>query len=137
MSEANSTLEAERCTLYLYDEAQRELWTRVAHQVDPSQIIKLSLDAEALASHAARSGKLINIEDAHADPRHDGTWDRKTGFRTKAVLCYPVVDDVGKLYGCIQAVNKAGGGAFTRDDEKLMRMLSNHISIFVQAINAS
>lgn len=145
MAGLQDTIAAERVTLYLYDEASRELWTKVATTGGEVQggaaltIIKLSIDAEALASHAARTRTMLNIADAHADPRHDGSWDRKSGFHTRAVLCYPIVDDAGKLYGCIQAVNKKRGNdaVFTSDDEKLMRMLSGHISIFVEAIGGS
>ena len=79
---------------------------------------RLSGTAETVASVCARTGTLLNIADAHKDARHDGSYDKKTGFVTKAVLCHPVLDDEGKLYGCIQAVNKAGGGMFTSDETR-------------------
>ena len=159
MNGLQTTIAAERCTLYLYDEDTRELWTKVATVAEPQKgrtlrgreitvgegwawhepapglkIIKLDLDGTSLASCASRTKSLINIPDAYQDQRHDSSWDRKTGYTTRAVLCYPIVDDEGKLYGCIQAVNKVGGGAFNANDEKLMRMLSSHISIFVEAM---
>ncbi len=149
MKNCQSMVQAERCTLYLYDEEKRELWTKLAtvksdecgggrptsmRTDEAAMIIKLKLDAGSLASYAARTGVLLNIPDARDDPRHDSSWDAKTGFRTRAVLCFPIIDEEGKLYGCIQAVNKVGGGVFTSDDEKLMRMLSSHISIFVEAV---
>ena len=71
--------------------------------------------------------------DAKADPRHDKRWDNRTGLQSKQILCFPIFED-GKLYGCLQAVNKLSGTTFSEDDEKLFRMLSSHISIFVQAV---
>ena len=152
MTGLQSIIAAERCTLFLFDEDKRELWTKIATakggsgssggmiggakngDASSSFIARLSLDEESLVSSCARTGALLNIADAHKDVRHDGKWDRQTGFVTKAVLCHPIVDEEGKLYGCIQAVNKTGGGRFTTDDEKLMKMLSHHITVFIQAI---
>ena len=174
----DDVLQAERCTLYLYDEDSRELWTKIAVAApsmrvnrhgqlraaanagggggggsqggsagaaggvegrgdDIARIIRIPLDSESLATNAARTGQLINVADAKSDPRHDGTWDAKTGFVTRQVLCYPIYED-GKLYGCLQAVNKrlnANHSSFTSDDEKMMRMLSLHISVFAKAVS--
>ena len=134
-------VDAERCTLYLYDEGTRELWTRVSvgdqdGEAVKAKIIKLSIDAPSLASTAAKSRALLNIPDVKADGRHDSSWDAKTGFTTRNVLCMPVVDDDGKLFGCLQAVNKHGSlsTGFTKDDEKLLMMVSSHISMFVHAV---
>ena len=134
-------VKAERCTLYLYDDEKRELWTRIAVAEDSAaskgdfSIIKLPLDAPSLASTAAKSRTLLNIPDVKRDGRHDASWDAKTGFVTRSVLCMPIVDESGKLYGCLQAVNKASGGeGFSVDDEKLLTMVASHISIFVDAV---
>ena len=133
-----SMTDAERFSLYLYDEDKRELWTRVSVDDEnipsPSRIIRLSLDAPSLAATSAKSQTLINIADVKADPRHDGSWDKKTGQVTRNLLCMPILDDDGKLYGCLQAVNKRAAGGFTTDDEKLLTMVSSHISMFVHAV---
>ena len=36
--------------------------------------------------------------------------------------------------GCIQAINKSEGGSFSADDEKLARMLTDHIAIFIDSV---
>lgn len=148
---------AERCTLYLFDEEKRELWTRVAVAAEADEpagggtggtnalgggksslsIIKLSLDSKSLAAISARERILLNIPDAKADGRHDGSWDERTGFVTRSVLCMPILDEDGKLYGCLQAVNKqddSSARGFTVDDEKLLSMVASHISIFVEVV---
>jgi len=136
---------AERCTLFLYDEDSSELWTRVAVAEEDTKgekgakltIIKLSLDSKSLAATSARTRTMLNIPDAKTDGRHDSSWDAKTGFVTRSVLCMPILDEDGKLYGCLQAVNKTGSSGVTgfgADDENLLRMVSSHISIFVDAV---
>ena len=150
-----SMVKAERCTLYLYDEEKRELWTRLAVASDGtvldggkedrgvSTIITLPIDAPSLAAAAVRSRTLLNIPDVKLDGRHDSSWDARTGFVTRSILCMPILDESGKLYGCLQAVNKlpdsrGGGGAaargFSEDDEKLLTMVVTHVSIFVDAV---
>jgi len=138
MKNGGRMVAAERCTLFLFDDNKQELWTKVAkystgEDDGKAKIIRLQINDNALACHAARTGELLNIQDAKLDARHDPRWDDRTGFATKQVLCYPIFED-GKLYGCLQAVNKLSGEAFTEDDEKLFRMLSSHISIFVEAV---
>ena len=129
---AQAMVNAERCTLFLYDEESRELWTRISvaapkpkflrrmasivpekgagadGEEEEATIIKLSIDATSLAATAARTKTLLNISDAKSDARHDSSWDAKTGFNTRNVLCMPILDEKGKLYGCLQAVNKQG-----------------------------
>jgi hypothetical protein len=49
----------------------------------------------------------------------------------------PILDEDGKLYGCLQAVNKqddSSARGFTVDDEKLLSMVASHISIFVEVV---
>jgi transcriptional regulator with GAF, ATPase, and Fis domain len=135
MNSAKSEIRCERCTLYLYDEEKRQLWTKQTSG-GPATIITLDIDAKhGLAAVAAREKRLINVRDAWEDPRFDSQWDKRTGLRTRQVLCFPITDSDGKLYGCLQAINtQEGKPAFTVDDEKLLRMLSSHISIFVAAV---
>ena len=132
-------VKAERCTLYLFDEDRGELWTRAASGSGDARIIKLSIDSNSLAATAARTRELLNVPDARSDARHDGSWDAKTGVVTRSVLSVPILHKHGgKLYGCLQAINKVGGASddagFSVEDEHLLTMVSNHISIFVQAV---
>jgi len=126
-------LGADRCTLFLFDADKQELWTRTSS--GGSVLIVLPIDKNALACHAARSKELLNIPDAYLDSRFDQSWDKTTGYRTRAVLIAPIINpEDGALLGCIQAINKADGGAFSADDEKLAHMLTDHIAIFIDAI---
>ena len=35
-------------------------------------------------------------------------WDRKSGYRTRSILCVPIIDELhgGKCIGCLQLINK-------------------------------
>ncbi len=136
-------VDAERCTLYLYDEERRELWTKsTVDEVGANDvIIRVPLDRNALACASARERKLLNIRDAYADERFDRSWDQKHGFRSRQIVCLPVVStEGGELIGVLQAVNKAAGGraaAFSTRDEDVLRMVASHIAIFIATVDAS
>ncbi|MGO0059693.1 HD-GYP domain-containing protein [Brevibacillus fluminis] len=93
---------ADRCTLWLLDESNRQLWTRVAHGVKE---IRIPADS-GLVGSAIQSGEPIIIEDAYGDKRFNQTVDKQTGYRTKAVLVTPIRDNEGRIIGAYQAINK-------------------------------
>ena len=133
MQNGHQLIGAERCTLYLYDEASHELWTKVSTGADV--VVALPLGRQAIACAAARERKLVNVADAYADSRFDRSIDGQTGFVTRQVLAVPIVDDDERLVGCIQAINKSGSREpFTPADEKLVTMLATHIQLFTQEL---
>ena len=135
-------VKAERCTLYLFDEDKGELWTCAASgSGDATRIIKLPIDSNSLAVTPTRTRELLNVFNVRFNMRHDGSWDAKTGFVTRSVLSVPILPEHGgKLYHrwCLQAIKKVGGASndvgFSLKNEHLPTMISNHISIFVQAV---
>ena len=77
------------------------------------------------AEHVARAPASRGAGSSHSG----ATW---TAAATHwQMLSQPIIDDEGKLVGVMQAVNKTGGGDFTEDDEKLMKMMGHHICIFI------
>lgn len=151
LTKAHALLEAERCSLYFYDQEKRELWTRTTTN---NILISLPLDNVSLACHTARSRALVNVADAYESEHFDSSKDRKYGLRTKEVLCAPIISEEGSLLGVIQVINKREAGGFTREDEKLVQarpprhpppcalaaaprppqMLAAHIAIFVATV---
>lgn len=104
---------ADRCTLWLLDEQRDELWTKVAHGVN-----ELRIPADTgLVGHSIQSGQPIFIEDAYEDERFNPYVDRKTGYRTKAILVIPIRNNEGKIMGVYQAINKmTSSGVFSQKD---------------------
>src|SRR5580658_171509 len=60
-------LEAHRATLYLLDEANDELVSRIAQGQDVRSI-RLKI-GHGIAGHVARTGKPLHVHDAYKDPR--------------------------------------------------------------------
>lgn len=117
---ATQLLDAERSTLFLMDEKQDRLWSRVAEGID-SEIIYLAPDS-GLAGAAFSGRETINLTDAYADPRFNAEFDRKTGFHTRNMLCMPVINKTDKCLGVIQVLNKNGAYFDDRDERRLRAM---------------
>jgi K+-sensing histidine kinase KdpD len=126
---ATTTVQADRGTLYLVDEAKSELWSKV---VQGSSTIEIRLPmGKGIAGYVAVSGETINIPDAYADRRFNPEVDRRSGYRTKTILCMPMKNKDGKVIGVFQLLNKPGG-SFTEEDQEFIDALSVHAAIAVE-----
>ena len=121
MERTSAVLQADRSSLFLVDHRTREIWSKVAQGRDMVEI-RVPI-GRGIAGAVAATGETINIPDAYADPRFNQDVDRRSGYRTRTILCAPIRDGQGAVVGVAQVLNKAGG-PFTRDDEELLAALS-------------
>ena len=126
IEQTTRVMDAERSSLYLYDEERNEIRTTIAQGMSSTEI-RLPLGT-GIAGSVAQALETVNIPDAYADPRFDQAWDRASGFRTRSILCMPMRNHEGKLIGVIQVLNKRDG-TFTAYDEELLGAFSTHAAI--------
>lgn len=129
MQETTRVMEADRSTLFILDRERGELWSKVALGLE-RQLIRLKLGA-GIAGSVALTGETLNIPDAYQDPRFNPEVDRQTGYRTRTILCMPVLHKDGRVVGVLQVLNKKGG-AFNRDDEELLEILCSQAAIALE-----
>lgn len=129
MSQATKMLNAERSTLFLNDGKTKELYSKVGEGLGAAQI-RLP-NHQGIAGAVFTSGKSVNIPHAYADLRFNPSFDKKTGFFTRSILCVPVVNKKGKTIGVTQVLNKRGG-PFTDDDETRLRAFTTQVSIALE-----
>lgn len=127
VASASRLVDADRTSLFLL-EPDGSLWTRVAQD---STDIRLP-PGFGIAGLVARTGQAISIPDAYEDPRFSKDIDRKTGFRTRSVLCVPLVTPSGAVVGVIEAMNKKGDVPFDADDEESLRALGSHAALALE-----
>jgi len=127
LDRATAVMEAERASLFIYDEETGTLWNRISGSLGRGEL-RLPLGT-GIAGRVAQTGVLLNIPDAYADPRFTPEVDRQTGFRTRSILCAPLVGHAGRLTGVIQLLNKSGGGVFTREDEEMLEAFASHAAV--------
>ncbi|MBQ3311124.1 HD domain-containing protein [bacterium] len=126
--ETKEAIQADRCTVFLYDEETNELWSKVALGEDAE--IRFPAD-KGLAGHCFKTGETINIKDAYNDPRFNPEIDNKTGYKTKTILCMPIKNLQQKIIGAFQVLNKLEG-CFSDLDEDLMVAIGSSAGIALE-----
>jgi len=129
MSEATRMLNAERATLFLSDEKTNELFSKVGLGLAATEI-RLP-NHLGIAGAVFTSRETINIPHAYADLRFNPTFDKKTGFFTRSILCVPVINKDGKIIGVTQVLNKRSG-PFTAEDESRLKAFTAQVSIALE-----
>jgi adenylate cyclase len=129
MSEVTRILGAERSTLFLHDEKNKQLFSRVAMGPKIGEI--RFPDHAGIAGAVFATGKAINIPHAYADLRFNPAFDKQTGFFTRSILCTPVINKNGKIIGVTQALNKSGG-AFSHEDESRLKAFTAQVAIALE-----
>jgi serine phosphatase RsbU (regulator of sigma subunit) len=126
---AESQVEAERGTLFLVDEKNSEIWSLIAHGLEKKEI-RLPL-GKGIAGHVAKTGEIVNIPDAYADPRFDPDVDKDTGFSTRNILCVPIQNKAAKTIAVLQLLNRKHG-PFTADDTDFLLTLSGPVAMSLE-----
>lgn len=127
--ETKTALNADRCTVYLHDKEKNELFSKVATGLD---IKELRIPADkGLAGHVMQTGETINIKDAYKDKRFNADVDKKTGYRTKTILCMPIKNFNQEIIGVFQVLNKFDE-YFTPDDEDLLVAIASSAGISLE-----
>lgn len=127
--ETKSAIQADRCSVFLYDRVKNELWSKVALGMD-SQEIRFPVD-KGLAGHVVTTGQPINITDAYSDTRFNKEIDLQTGYKTKTMLCMPIKNMKQEIIGAFQVLNK-NEGYFTEEDEDLLVAIGSSAGIALE-----
>ena len=104
--QAKTILGADRCTLWLVNAKTQQMWSFLSDAdgsgstkmqgedsndaVTAERVLRVKVGT-GLAGCCAATGEVIEVQDAASDERFDKSHDEKTGYRTKAVVCVPIV----------------------------------------------
>ena len=125
-------LQAERTTIFVVDEDRQELWSKIAQGTDADSLeIRLPL-SHGIAGCVATTGEGLNIPNAYADARFSDATDRQTGYRTRNILCMPVVNSDRKVVAIAQLLNKIGTHPFSTEDEIRFARFAPSIGILLE-----
>ncbi len=127
--EARNAVQADRCTVFLYDKETDELWSKVALGLG-SQELRFNA-SQGIAGSVFRTGEIINIKDAYADDRFNKEIDSKTGYVTKTILCMPIRNIEQEIIGVFQILNKLSG-YFTQEDEDILISIGSSAGISLE-----
>lgn len=132
-----SIFDAEDLTIFAFDPEKKEIFSKVPH-IDSVEEFRIPLTEQSLAGFCAKYLRPVSIADAyniaelqgvHPSLVHDTSYDKRTGFKTKQVLTYPIVADNKYLMGVLQLLNKKSGVRFTRKDEESVAEIAKALGI--------
>lgn len=132
-----SIFDAEDLTIFALDSDKKEIFSKVPH-IDSIEEFRIPITEQSLAGFCAKYLRPVNIADAyniaelqgvHPSLLHDTSYDKRTGFKTKQVLTYPIVADNKYLMGVFQLLNKKSGARFTRKDEESVAEIAKALGI--------
>lgn len=124
---ACTALDCERASLFQYDALHNELFTRVATELEISEI-RTPID-HGITGYVARTRRIANVPDPSSDVRWNSSVDLRTGYQTRNILAAPLTSlHDGSLLGVLQLLNKREG-SFDAFDEELIQAFSQHAAV--------
>ena len=129
LAAATQLLGADRGSLFLYDSASNELWSRVA-EGETSRQIRFPASA-GIAGECFSKGLRINIDDVYLDNRFNPAVDKGTGYLTRNILCMPITTKSGNKVGVMEILNKKEG-SFTANDQRRLAALCAQAAVSIE-----
>jgi signal transduction histidine kinase len=88
---------------------------------------------EGIVGTVAQTSQPLIVNDVHAEPRWNFTFDEATDFHTRDLLCVPMITQ-NRLIGVIEVVNKRDSDGF--DEEDLEILTSFAVQAAIAIVNA-
>jgi len=108
-------VECDRCTLFVCDPVAKQMWS-MQGEIN----ICIPID-KGIAGSCATKGEIIKIDEAYEDDRFNPAFDKKSGYRTRTILCMPMKSN-DEVIAVLQLINK-NNGLFTTDDQNLLSLV--------------
>ncbi len=125
----SEAFDAERSSLFLYDDESGELYSRLA---EGDLVDEIRFPATVgIAGEVFTSGQGRRVDDAYAEPGFNRAVDEETGYLTRSILCVPVRTQAGEIIGVAEVLN-CRHGHFSPEDQLLLTAFTCHISVLLE-----
>jgi len=113
-------LNADRLTLYVVNEDQTAIVSKIKTGLNSSSDLKLPISPQSIAGYAAYSRKSLNLADVYDEEAlkqiHPSLTflkvvDKRSGYRTRQMLVAPILDG-DTLHGVLQVINNKSDEPF-------------------------
>ncbi len=131
MKRIRAVVNVEAGSIYLKEKDQLTVAMAFNTKVDRIKHSRLTI-GQGIAGHVAAKGKPLIINNAQKSSQFFRETYKQTGFKTRSVLCVPLVARK-KVIGTVEVLNKIGGG-FMPDDEALLQSIAASLSIAMISI---
>ncbi|MFW5807503.1 MAG: GAF domain-containing protein [Spirochaetota bacterium] len=133
MEAIKDILNTEASSLLFYDEKTDELVFKAAVGEASKKLTEQYRfhTSMGIAGWCAANRTSCIVNDVYSDDRFNPTFDRMTGFKTKAIICCPLLFK-GKLIGVVEGINPINRPEFTEEDMELFQLFGEQAVMAVQ-----
>ncbi len=132
MNSSKEVMNAEASSLLLYDAKTERLDFIVAHGEQGGKIKKMHVKmGQGIAGWVAKNRQSVLIKDCYKDERFDPSYDKRTSFTTKSVICVPLLRN-NELLGVMQVINKKDHLTFHNDDLTIFLSFASQCSVAIE-----
>ena len=86
---------------------------------------------KGLSGWVAQNNEPVLIPDAYKDARFDPSFDKRSGFRTRSMLCVPLTYK-SKPIGVMTILNRLDGNPFTESDKNLLTTFASQAALAIE-----
>lgn len=121
--EAKLLVNADRCSIFIVDEEDNMLWTKISDGIGR---IVISLNSGIVGdTYKTKEPQLVNKP--YEDERFLPSIDKKSGYTTKNMITVPIFDSKRDVMGIMQLLNKSRFD-FDAEDLEALTFFANYIS---------
>lgn len=129
IEQTNRVMNTEKASVFLFDPEREQLWSMVSTDLE-RDAIRIPKD-RGVAGWVFQHRSPLIINDAYSDSRFFRDVDKKTGSKTRNILCIPIINRAKECIGTIQALNKKTGD-FNEDDQTFLVSASYYMGIALE-----
>ena len=131
MAKIQQLIPCEAWSMLMVDEEKQELVFELALGGKAKEVSAFRVKmGEGIAGWVAQTGQPVIVNDVAKDPRFAQRFDSETRFKTRSMLCAPLISR-GRTIGVVQVINHLHG-KFTRGDQQLLLTLVEPCAIAIE-----
>ena len=127
-------LDAERCSIFIYDPESKVIWLKGGTQVKERDI-EVTGEYDSVVGNVIETGNYRIVDRLNGKNGIHQEMDEKTGFKTHNILCIPIRSlDGKKITGAVQILNKKDGKAFNDEDRIQLEEMAHFLELTIENI---
>lgn len=132
MEKTSKIMNAEAASMMLVVEGGKELEFKVTLGPKAAEVKPFRLAiGKGIAGWVAKTGKPVLIPDAYKDSRFDPSFDQRSGFVTRSILCVPMIYN-NSTVGVMTVLNRTDGKPFSDNDQTLLTIFASQAALAIQ-----
>ncbi|HMO17217.1 MAG TPA: GAF domain-containing sensor histidine kinase [Oligoflexia bacterium] len=125
-------LKCEAATTFLLSSSGMELRFWASHGGKSSELSGKKMPADqGIVGWVIKNRKSVHVRDVNKDERFFKTIDNETDFKTKEILCSPLIAQGEKIIGAVQVLNSLNESGFNETDQLFIERVCDQASLAI------